>query len=385
MERGITMIDTYFSWHRFWAVLIKEFIQMKRDRLTFAMIVVIPIMQLVLFGYAINADPKSLPTAVVSADYGPMSRSLIKGLENSEYFRITHGNVTQSQGQRMLDTGEVQFVVNIPENFNRNVLRGERPAVLMEADATDPTATANALAVVNVLNQTILNQDLKGAQTKLQGSPPPFKIIVHRQYNPEALTEYNIVPGLIGTVLTLTMVMIAAMAVTRETERGTLENLLSTPVRPIEVMFGKIIPFIIVGFIQVLVILVFAKLLFNVPMVGGILLLSITIVIFISANLSVGYTFSTLSKNQLQASQMGTFFFLPSILLSGFLFPFRGMPDWAQTIGNIFPLTHFLRIVRGILLKGNGFVEIWPNLWPILLFMLLATSLAISRYRETLD
>ncbi|MBX9804437.1 MAG: ABC transporter permease [Alphaproteobacteria bacterium] len=374
-----------FSIPRFWAILIKEFIQMWRDRGTFAMMVFLPIMQLCLFGFALNSDPKLLPAGLLNYDNSPFSRTLLKSLENSEYFKFTHILNNETQAQTLLDTGDIQFVVNIPENFARKLQRGERPAVLIQADATDPTAMANALAAASALNPTVLDRDLVGPLQPLKGKLAPFEMRVHRLYNPEAITQYNIVPGLIGTILTLTMVVMTSVAVTREKERGTMENLLSTPVRPIEVMLGKILPFIIVGYIQVVVILASSKFFFSVPIMGSLLLLTFVTIFFITANLSIGFTFSTIASNQLQASQMSTFFFLPSLLLSGFFYPFRGMPDWAQSIGEILPLTHYLRIVRGILLKGNGLYEVWPHLWPIIIFMLGAMTLAMFRYTETLD
>jgi ABC-2 type transport system permease protein len=374
-----------FSWARFVAVLAKEFVQMRRDRLTFAMIVGIPILQLILFGYAINADPRALPTAVLAADNSEFARSFVRAMENSGYFRVTQRIATEEEAERALAEGEVQFVLTLPENFARKLMRGERPVLLVEADASDPAATSNALATLASLNQTALARDLAGGLAQLQNAPPPFEVRVHRRYNPEGVTQYNIVPGLVGTILTMTMVIMTSLGMTRERERGTMENLLATPVRPIEVMTGKIAPYIIVGYIQVTIILIVAKLLFGVPMVGSLLLLSVALILFIAANLAVGFTFSTLAKNQLQAMQMAFFFFLPSILLSGFMFPFRGMPEWAQWVGEVLPLTHFLRILRGILLKGNGAAEIFPNLWPIGAFLLAASALALARYRETLD
>lgn len=374
-----------FSWSRFVAVLMKEFIQMRRDRLTFAMIVGIPILQLILFGFAINADPKSLPTAVLSQDNSIFARSFVRALENSGYFRITRIVRSEEEADRALAEGQVQFVLTIPENFERKLVRGERPALLLEADASDPAATSNALAALLTLNRTALNRDLEGGLAYLRDNQPPFEVRVHRRYNPEGVTQYNIVPGLVGTILTMTMVMMTGLAMTRERERGTMENLLATPVRPVEVMVGKIVPYIIVGYIQVSIILLVAAFLFSVPVVGSVALLSLVLIVFIAANLAVGFTFSTLARNQLQAMQMAFFFFLPSILLSGFMFPFRGMPEWAQWLGEILPLTHFLRILRGILLKGNGVQEILPQLWPIALFLLAAAAIALRRYRETLD
>jgi ABC-2 type transport system permease protein len=379
------MSGRYFSWARFWAVLLKEFVQMRRDRLTFAMMVGIPILQLILFGFAINADPKALPTAVLVADNSVFARSFVSALENSGYFRIVRYLATEGEAERALAVGDVQFVLTVPEGFARKLMRGERPALLVEADATDPAATSNALAALLTLNQTALARDLQGTLAHLQNPQPAFEVRVHRRYNPENVTQYNIVPGLIGTILTMTMVMMTALAMTRERERGTMENLLATPVRPIEVMAGKIVPYIVVGYVQVTIILLAAKLLFGVPMVGSLALLSLALIVFIAANLAVGFTFSTLAQNQLQAMQMAFFFFLPSILLSGFMFPFRGMPEWAQWLGEILPLTHFLRVLRGILLKGNAMPEIVPDLWPVALFLLIAALLALARYRETLD
>lgn len=374
-----------FVWYRFWAVVTKEFVQMRRDRLTFAMMVGIPLIQLMLFGFAINADPKELPTAVLSADHSEFSRSFVRALENSGYFKVTAQPSTEAEAERLIAEGGVQFVVNIPENFARKLQRGERPAILVEADATDPTATGNAVGALSQLAQTALNHNLRGALQPLQGNPAPFEVRIHRRYNPEGITQYNIVPGLMGVILTMTMIMQTGLAMTRERERGTMENLLATPVRPFEVMAGKIVPYIMVGYIQVTLILLAARFVFNVPMLGNVALLYGVVLAFIAANLAVGLMFSTVAKNQMQAMQMTFFFFLPSMLLSGFMFPFRGMPEWAQNIGSVLPLTHFLRMVRGILLKGNGLAETLPHLWPIGLFLLTVVAIGLKRYRKTLD
>ena len=374
-----------FAFHRLWAIVLKEFIQMKRDRVTFVMMVGIPLMQLMLFGFAINSDPKRLPTAIRVADQGPFARSLVVGLQNSGYFAITREAATEAETERMLNLGEVLFVINIPEDFSRRLLRGERPAVLVEADASDPAATGPALAALRAIATTVFDRDLRGPLQSLRGQPGPVDFRIHAQFNPENITQYNVVPGLMGVVLTMTMVVITALAITRERERGTMENLLATPVRPFEVMLGKILPYIVVGYIQVTLILLAARFIFGVPMLGSLLLLYAVALLFIAANLAVGITFSTLARNQLQAVQMAFFFFLPSILLTGFMFPFRGMPVWAQWIGSALPNTHFLRIVRGILLKGNGLVEIAPHLWPLGLFLVVAMTIGLKRYRQTLD
>jgi ABC-2 type transport system permease protein len=370
---------------RFLAILIKEFRQVRRDRLTFGMMVAVPILQLILFGFAINSDPKHLPLALVDGDRSEFSRSFVAALENSSYFRITTRAAGQKEADELLARGSVQFALTIPPDFSRKLLRDEQPAMLLAADATDPAATGNALAALSGIAARSIGRELAGPLAALRPGADPFEIRVQRRYNPEGLTRYNIVPGLIGVILTMTMVMMTGLAMTRERERGTMENLLATPARPIDVMFGKIVPYILIGYVQVVVILGAARLLFDVPMVGSLALLSVVLVLFIAANLAVGFTFSTIARNQLQAMQLTFFFFLPSMLLTGFMFPFRGMPNWAQAIGEALPLTHFLRIVRGILLKGNGTAEVLPHLWPIAAFMLVAGAVALMRYRQTLD
>jgi ABC-2 type transport system permease protein len=370
---------------RLLAVFVKEFQQMRRDRLTFAMAIGIPILQLLLFGYAINTDPKGLPTAVVSTDAGPLARSVVAAMQNTGYFRITHPAANAAEADELMARGDVQFIVTIPPDFAQRLVRGEHPALLVSADATDPSASGNAIAALDDAARAALQHDATGALHRLAPADAAFETRVHRRYNPEGLSRVNIVPGLIGTILTMTMVMLTGLAMTRERERGTMENLLATPVRPIEVMLGKILPYIVIGYVQLAVILAAAALLFEVPMQGSVVLLLAMIGLFMLANLAVGFTFSTLARNQLQAMQMTFFFFLPSMLLSGFMFPFRGMPGWAQTLGEVLPLTHFLRIVRGIALKGSGAAQVMPEVWPLLAFLLAAGAVALARYRRTLD
>jgi ABC-2 type transport system permease protein len=374
-----------FSFSRWLGIVGKEFIQLKRDRLTFGMIVGIPVVQLVLFGFAINSDPKRLPTALLVADRSEFSRSILAGLQNSSYFDFIGEAKDEDDADRMLAVGKAQFVVSIPADFSRRLVRGERPAMLIEADATDPTATGNALSAVNQLAQTVLSHDLTGSLSTLAGTPSAFSVIVHPRYNPEAITQYNIVPGLMGVILTMTMVMMTGLAITRERERGTMENLLATPATVLEVMTGKIVPYILIGLLQVTIVLVLARVLFSVPIQGSVTVLYLSVLLFIAANLMLGLTISSVARNQLQAMQMTFFFFLPSMLLSGFMFPFRGMPGWAQLIGEALPLTHFLRIVRGVLLKANGWAEIWPEAWPIALFGLVIMAIGLRTFRSTLD
>lgn len=377
--------STFFSWSRFKAVAAKEFVQMRRDRLTFAMMVVMPLMQLVLFGYAINSDPRHLPTAVISGDNSVFSRSVTEAMKNSEYFDFERTLATRAEGEEMLRAGSVQFVLTIPEDFGARILRGERPVLLLEADATDPAATSNAVNAFREAVRLAVDRELTGAFAGLKSGEWPVDVRVHADYNPEAITQYNIVPGLMGTIMTMTLVMITALAITRETERGTMENLLSTPVSPLEVMIGKILPYILVGYIQMTLIIIATRFLFEVPMHGSLVHIYVLSLFFIAANLTIGVTFSTLSRNQLQALQMSIFFFMPSMLLTGFMFPFRGMPAWARILGECLPLTHYLRMVRGILLKGDGLVQALGHVWPMALIWVAAVALGALFYRKTLD
>ncbi len=378
-------MNCLFSWSRIGAVMAKEFIQMRRDRLTFAMIIGIPIVQLTLFGYAINTDPKQLPTAAIVADHGPISRAILAGLEISDYFDFGAGTRTEAEARSMLARGEVSYVVTIPVNFERKLVRGEKPQILIEADATDPAATSNALGSINEIVRRAVANEAGGTLAELEPGGMPVDVVLHRLYNPEGITAYNIVPGLLGVILTMTTILMTALALTREVERGTIENLMAMPARPFEIMVGKIVPYIGFGFVQVGIILIAANILFSVPMEGSLTVLLTATVLFIAANVTLGYTISTLARSQMQAMQMTFFFFLPSILLSGFMFPFRGMPGWAQVIGEAIPLTHFLRIVRGVMLKGGGFADVAPNVWPLMVFWLAVGTIAMLRYRRTLD
>jgi ABC-2 type transport system permease protein len=376
---------TVFSLARWWSVVLKEFLQLRRDRVTFAMIVGIPIVQLALFGFAINTDPKHLPTAVIVHDQSEFSRSFIAAMTNSAYFNIVETLPDEEAGRRALAQGRVQFVLNIPVDFSRRLLRGEHPSLLVEADATDPTATHTAVAALPNLVQPVADKDITGALAHLNGRPDAFSVQVHNLYNPEGLTQYNVVPGLMGVILTMTLVMMTGLAVTRERERGTMENLLATPVLPVEVMTGKIVPYVMIGLIQASIILIATRFVFHVPFVGSPLAIYLAALLFIAANLTVGITLSSLAQNQLQAMQLTVFYFLPNILLSGFMFPFAGMPQWAQFIGNLLPLTYFNRLIRGILLKGDGWADLWPSVWPMALFTAIVMAIALRFYRRTLD
>jgi len=374
-----------FSLARFRGVVVKEFLQLRRDRLTFAMIVGVPIGQLVLFGYAINTDPKHLPTAVIAADRSEFTRSYVAAMRTSGYFDLVGEVADETAARDALARGDVQFVLDIPVDFTRKLLRGERPALLLEADATDPAATSAAVASAQSLVASVAAKDLVGPLSRLAESAPPFEVRLHKLYNPEGVTQRNIVPGLMGVILTMTMVMMTGLAMTRERERGTMENLLATPVRPLEMMTGKIVPYVFIGLIQATIILAAARWVFGVPIVGSLLVLYLVALVFVAANLTVGITLSSLAQNQLQAMQLTFFYFLPSILLSGFMFPFEGMPRWAQAIGSALPATYFMRSVRGILLKGNDWIDLWPHVWPMLLFTAIVMTIALVFYRNTLD
>jgi len=388
MKKSINNNKTRFSFERLMAIMTKEFILIKRDRLTLAMLIGIPLMQLILFGYAINTNPRNLPTAILSFDHSQFTRAFIKGLENTKYFSIVKIAKSKKEANSLISKGKVQFIITIPSSFTRDLVRDDsnHPAeISIDADATDPVASGRALSAINSLKDSVFSPFFVGKLSYLRPRAFPVNIVEHARYNPEAITEYNIVPGLLGVILTMTMIMITSMAITKEHEIGTMETLLSTPTQPIEVMVGKILPYIIIGYIQVFLIIFAAMFLFKIPIFGSTILLIFSTLPFIAANLAVGMTFSSLAKTQLQAIQMTFFFFLPSILLSGFMFPFKGMPDWAQAIGNILPLTHFIMIVRGVMLKGNTFVEILPHMWPILLFMIIVLIIGAKIYRTTLD
>jgi len=374
-----------FSPRRIWAILVKEILQMRRDRLTLGMILGVPLMQLFLFGFAINLNPHDLPAAIAINDPGPLARSIVAGLANSSYFKIVEQTNDPAHARRLLQEGKVLFVVEIPPNFSRDIVRGSHPDLLIEADATDPAAGSFAIAAFNQLATTALRDDLVVPLAARAQGPPPFNPVQHLLYNPESNTQYNVVPGLLAVILTMTMVLMTCLALTRERERGTYENLLAMPATPLEIMIGKIAPNVLVGAVQSSIILFMARFVFHVPMIGSLLLLAGALAVYVVANLAVGYTFSTIAENQLQAMQMTMFFLLPAILLSGFAFPFMGMPAWARVIGEVLPATHFLRIVRGILLKNNGMPEIWQDLWPLFLFTFVAGSLALLRFRRTLD
>ena len=366
------------------AVLIKEFKQLSRDRLTYAMLLAMPIIQLLLFGYAINSEPRHLPTAVLVQEDTVMARSVIAALHNSSYFDLKAQVRTRAELDEMLRQGDILFAITIPGDFTRRVARGDRAQILVEADAADPSATGGAVAALAALPQQALTRELRGALAQRQ-SKPPFEVVVHRRYNPEVVTAYNIVPGLLGVILSMTLVMMTSLSMTREAERGTMESLLATPVEPIEVMVGKLAPYVLVGAIQTVIILGLAKLLFDVPMMGGWTGLTVGVTLFIVGSLALGFLISTLARTQLQAMQMSVFYILPSILLSGFMFPFRGMPAWAQTLGEAIPVTHFLRVVRGALLKGQDLPDMWRELAALTAFVLAVTAMAMARYRRTLD
>jgi len=378
-------MSTMFSFRRLMAIITKESIQMRRDRITFAMMLGVPLMQLVLFGFAINNDPKGLPAALVTTSQDHYTRAMVSAMENTGYYRFDHVVASAAEADRLIQSGAVSFVVTVPSDFARRVQRGDHPQILIEADATDPSVASGAISTLGtVAAQALLREQSAEASAAVQ-STAALEVVVHRLYNPEGITQYNIVPGLLGVILQLTMVMMTSMALTRETERGTMENLLAMPASPLEIMLGKVLPFLVVGGVQVLVVLTAAKFLFNVPFVGSLTLLLVSILIFVLALVLLGYAFSTLARTQMQAMQLTFFFFLPSLLLSGFMFPYRGMPGWAQVLGEIFPLTHFLRIIRAVMLKGADLQGVAAPLAALVIFVGVFTLLALMRFRRTLD
>jgi len=374
-----------FSFARFGAVLFKEFLQMRRDRVTFAMMIGIPIMQLLLFGYAINNDPKHLPTLVEMVDQGPLTRSILMGMKTSDYFDFQGIVTSEAEGDVALRAGTANFVVVIPADFERDVVRGLHPEMLISADASDPAAAAGAVGALSGITQLAISDTLTGPLAVPGTAPPPFSVTVHKQFNPEGRTSTNIVPGLLAIILSMTMVMITAVAIVRETEKGTMEALIATPVRPAEVMLGKIIPYVFVGYVQTIVFLLAARILFSVPFTGSIVAFAVGFNLYILVNLALGFLISTVARSQMQAMQVSFFTILPTILLSGFMFPFAGMPGWAQAIGSAIPATHFLRITRKVMLKGGAMADISGDLMAIGIITLVIVGLAMTRYRQTLD
>ena len=378
-------MSTFFSMRRLGAMLAKEFIQMRRDRITFAMMLGVPLMQLLLFGFAINTDPKGLPAALVATSQDHYTRAMVSALENTGYYRFGHVVASAEEAEQLMADGTVSFVVTIPSDFARRVDRGDNPQILIEADATDPSVSSGAISTLGTVAAQALLREQGTEALAAQQQASALQVIVHNRYNPEGVTQYNIVPGLLGVILQMTMVMMTSMALTRETERGTMENLLAMPASPIEIMLGKVLPYLVVGAVQVVVVLTAAKLLFSVPFVGSMTLLLTGIFIFVFALVLLGYTISTASRTQMQAMQLTFFFFLPSLLLSGFMFPYRGMPGWAQVLGEIFPLTHFLRVIRAIMLKGAEYPAVAHEFGVLMLFVVIYAGLALSRFRRTLD
>jgi ABC-2 type transport system permease protein len=370
---------------RLGAILAKEFVQMRRDRITFAMMLVVPIIQLLLFGYAINNDPKGLPAAVLALGQDRYTRSVVAALEVSGYYRFAKRPESAAEAESLMARGAISFLVTIPSDFGMRVERGDEPRILVEADATDPSASSNAVGALQTIAGRALTRALGTEDEARQRSESALSFVVHRRYNPEGITQYNIVPGLLGVILQMTMVMMTAMALTREIERGTMENLLAMPATAGEIMLGKVLPYLAVGSVQVAVVLSAAKLLFGVPFLGSLTLLLACVTVFVLALVLLGYTISTMARTQLQAMQLTFFFFLPSLLLSGFMFPFAGMPLWAQWLGEIFPLTHFLRVIRAIMLKGADLGDIGAEVFYLAVFVPLYAGIALLRFRSTLD
>ena len=378
-------MSRFFSLQRLGTLIAKETIQMRRDRITFAMMLGVPLMQLMLFGFAINNDPKNLPAALVAPTQDRFTRAMVSALELTGYYRFTHPDASAAEAEFLIARGDVSFVVTVPSDFGRRVERGDRPQILIEADATDPAVASGAISTLGTVAADALSRE-SGTEADIAAAAlSRLDVVVHRRYNPEGITQYNIVPGLLGVILQMTMVMMTSMALTRETERGTMENLLSMPVTPAEIMLGKVLPYFAIGIVQVAVVLLAARLVFDVPFVGSMPLLLSGIFIFVLALVILGYLISTAARTQMQAMQLTFFYFLPSLLLSGFMFPFRGMPQWAQALGEVLPLTHFLRMIRAVMLKGAEYPAVAQPMAAMAAFAIVFTVLALLRFRRTLD
>lgn len=373
------------SFSRIGAVLLKEFVQMRRDRMTFAMMVGIPIMQLIMFGFAINTDPRHLPTALIDRDHSTFSRSIIAAAENSTFMDISYRPQREDEAEKLIREGKVNFIFIIPENFSRDLVRGDQPQILIVADATDPSASSGAVNSMKEIVRSGLRRDLSGSLSFAGEAPPAVDVVLHKRYNPAAITQYNIIPGLLAIIIAMTMTMITAVAITREKERGTMENLLAMPLKPLEMMIGKISPYVIIGYVQACIVLLASQFVFEIPIAGSLVVLFAGVTVYIIVNLMIGFLFSSIAKTQMQAMQMTFFMLLPQILLSGFLFPFLGMPGWAQAIGQALPATHFMRIMRGVMLKGADGVDLISSFWPLGVIMLVVGSVAMLRYQRTLD
>lgn len=375
----------FISFARVKAVLLKEFVQMRRDRMTFAMMVGIPIMQLIMFGFAINSDPRNLPTALMDRDQSTFSRSIIAAAENSTFMDIDYRPRNDEEAERLIREGKVNFIFIIPESFSRDLVRGDQPQILVVSDATDPSASSGAMNSMRQIVQSGLARDLSGSLSHIADRPPAVNVVLHKRYNPAAISQYNIIPGLLGIIIAMTMTMITAVAITREKERGTMENLLAMPIRPLEMMIGKIAPYVLIGYVQACVVLLASQFAFDIPMAGSYLVLFAAVTLYIIINLMIGFLFSSVADTQIQALQMTFFLLMPQILLSGFLFPFLGMPRWAQIIGEGLPATHFMRLMRGIMLKGADGSDLINSFWPLGVLIVVVGVLAMIKYKQTLD
>ncbi|HTM46761.1 MAG TPA: ABC transporter permease [Polyangiaceae bacterium] len=345
---------------RQWAIARKELLQLKRDRATLAMMVVLPVMQLLLFGYAINTDVRHIPTVVYDQDQSAGSRDLWRSMEATRFYDVVGQVRSYQEVERAIRSGMARVALVVPPRFSSDLKRGRTAHAQLVVDGSDPQVVASATNTAASLVAARSSELVLTRLSKVSGAKPQpaIELEPNTWYNPDLRTAIYVVPGLIGVILTMTMVMLTSMAIARERERGTLEQLIVSPVKNIELMIGKILPYVIIGYVQMTLVLFVGRAIFGVPLVGSLPLLYCLVFVFISANLALGLVFSTLAKTQQQAMQMSFFFLLPNILLSGFMFPFEGMPKPAQWIAQGLPLTHFLRVVRGITLKGAGFEDV---------------------------
>jgi len=364
-------------------VVIKEIHELRRDKITIAMVFITPLLQLVILGYAVNMDARNIPTALLNYDAQYMSHVFVSAAQNTGYFSMIPVQSEKAAKSAFL-RGDIIFIVTIPEGFTRRILRDEKPQILIQGDAIDPLTIGNALSAITQAAKTMFLQDLPPS-LRNEVTADEFELIIHRMFNPEGITQYNTIPGIIGSILSTTLILMTALAIIRERESGAIENMLISPLTSLEVLTGKIIPYVIIGLFQSFFILFCAVYLFNIPLLGNIFLLFTVLMIYIFLCLSIGITISSVARNQLQALQMSSFYFIPSVMLSGFISPFISMPVWAQWIGACLPLTYFIRLIKGIMLKGNAFTVLLSDLLPLLLLAVIIMLIALKSFRKTLD
>ncbi|CAH11887.1 TPA: ABC transporter permease [Legionella pneumophila] len=374
-------MKSHFSMQRLWAIIRKEFLLMKRDPATIVIMAILPLILVCIAGYAINTYPQKVPTVLINLDNTDVTRELVREIQNTGYFSFVASTNDSESAHHLLKTGKAILVLTIPVNFTKALRRNQNPALLLEDGSIDAIASGRAIiALAGLKSSFIEKMGQKGINIPLQR--PDFQIINHRLYDPDRVTQFYVVPGMIGLVLMLTMLLITVVVAFRDVQGGTIEYLLASPTRPSEILLGEIFSYILIGYLQLSFGLILSYYLFHVPFIGAPLLLYLCTLPYIVAELSLGLTIATFCTSQFEAVQVINVFIAFSILLTGFTFPIFGMPEWAQYLGLFLPLTHFFKIMFGIMLKGNNFGEIWANLWPLLAYCLTMISLATWRFKR---